>query len=138
MIMDYNYSELLKKAKKGLPEVKKESSRFEFPKAVVEVIGRQTTIRNLSDIAKALRRDPKHIVKFLLKELAIPGNMTGSELVLQGKIYESMVKKKLEDYIKEFVLCKECGKADTVVEKKADALMVKCEACGASRPLQAI
>jgi len=136
--MDYDYFELLKRAKKGLPDLKKEDSRFEFPKAVVEVIGRQTTIKNLSDMAKILRRDPKHIVKFLLKELAIPGNLKNSELVLQGKIYENMINKKLEDYIKEFVLCKECGKADTVVERKGETNFVKCEACGASRPLGAI
>jgi len=136
--MDYDYFELLKRAKKGLPDLKKEDSRFEFPKAVVEVIGRQTTIKNLSDMAKILRRDPKHIVKFLLKELAIPGNLKNSELVLQGKIYENMINKKLEDYIKEFVLCKECGKADTIVERKGEMNFVKCEACGASRPLRAI
>jgi len=136
--MNYDYFELLQKAKKGLPELKKENSRFEFPKAVVEIIGRQTTIKNLSDIAKTLRRDPKHIVKFLLKELAIPGNLKNGELVLQGKIYENMINKKLGDYSKEFVLCKECGKADTVIEEKEEMHFIKCEACGASRPLGAI
>ena len=136
--MDYDYFELLKKAKKGLPDLKKEDSRFEFPKAVVEVIGRQTTIKNLSDIAKILRRDSKHVVKFLLKELAISGSLKNGELILQGKIYENMVNKKLEDYIKEFVLCKECGKADTIVERKGEMNIIKCEACGASRPLRAV
>jgi len=133
-----DYFELLKRAKKGMPDLKKANSRFEFPKAVVETIGRQTTIRNLSDIAKIMRRDLKHIVKFLFKELAIPGNLKNGELVLQGKIYENIVNKKLEDYVKEFVLCKECGKADTVIEKREETNFIKCEACGASRPLRSI
>jgi translation initiation factor 2 subunit 2 len=136
--MNYNYSELLKRAKNGLPELKKESSRFELPKAVVETTGRQTVIRNLSDISGTLRREAKHLVKFLLKELAIPGNLKDSELILQGKIDENMVNKKLEDYTKEFVLCKECGKADTVIETREKMKFIKCEACGASRPLRAI
>lgn len=134
--MNYDYFELLRKAKKGLPDLRKGNSRFELPKAIVEIVGRQTTIKNFSDIAKILRRDPRHMIKFLFKELAIPGDLRNDELVLQGKIDENMINKKIEDYVKEFVLCKECGKADTIIEKREKMPFIKCEACGASRPLR--
>ena len=39
----------------------------------------------ISEIVKAIRRDPQHLAKYLFKELAVPGS-AGQELVLQGKI----------------------------------------------------
>lgn len=131
------YMELLKKAKENLPELKKGSERFEIPKADV-ITGKQTVIKNFADISKKLRRDPKHIAKFLLKELAVPGSLDESGLVLQGKVYSSLINQRIEEYTKDFVLCHECGKADTAVQKIEKTLVMKCEACGAKRSLRMI
>ncbi len=124
------YIDMLRKARKNLPT--KSAERFEILNPNVYV-GRQTFIRNFLDIAKSLRRDPIHISKFLFKELAVPGEIRGSELILQGKILQSMVMKRIEDYTKEFVICKECGKPDTSIIKEDSLHFVKCEACGAKR-----
>ena len=128
-----DYSKLLKKAKQELPDLKSGGERFEIPKAVVQT-GKQTFIKNFSEIAKTLRRDPKHISKFLFKELAVPGSIRNGELMLQGKIYSSLVNQRIEEYVKEFVFCHECGKADTVIEKSDRMLIIRCEACGAKKP----
>ena len=130
------YKKLLEKAKKGRPAPEKKA-RFEVPEADV-FVEKQTFIRNFSEIAKTIRRDPKHLAKFLFKELAVPGSMRGDELILQGKVSPSMVRQRINEYVKSFVLCHECGKPDTVMEKADRLLLLKCEACGARRYLKAI
>ncbi len=131
------YEELLKRAKKNMPQFST-ASRFEMPLAVVAVVKRQTNIKNFSDIAKSLRRDPAHIAKFLFKELAIPGSMNGNELVLQGKISSIIINQRLKDYTNEYIICKECGKPDTSLHKEDYFIVIKCEACGARRTLKNI
>src|SRR3989338_8780337 len=126
IMVDDKYLELLKKAKKDIPMHK--SERFEIPKALV-VTGRQTVIRNFSDIVKTLRRDGKHIAKFLFKELAIPGSIRGNELYLQGRISQSLIDQRINEYVKEFVMCNECGKPDTALQKIDKVDILKCEAC---------
>jgi translation initiation factor 2 subunit 2 len=110
-----------------------QQTRFETPVASVSIVKRTIVVKNLADIAKALRREPEHIAKFLFKELALPGVITSGELVLQGKVAPSAVNQRLQEYIKEYVLCKECGKPDTHLNKEGNITTIKCEACGARR-----
>jgi translation initiation factor 2 subunit 2 len=131
-----DYKELLKKAKKCVP-VNRETSRFEMPYIRV-TSDKQTVIKNFGEIAKALRRDPKHLAKFLFKELAMPGSFSSGELVLQGKVSPSLVEKRVHEYVKEFVLCHECSRPDTVILKVGKIEMIKCEACGAKKSLRQI
>jgi translation initiation factor 2 subunit 2 len=109
-----DYQELLKRARANISV--QETKRFEMPVASSSVVGRQTAVRNFFDVAKNLRREPKHLAKYLSKELAVPGEIRGAELFLQGKFPSSMINKRVEDYAKEFVLCHECGKPDTVMQ----------------------
>lgn len=129
-----DYMEMLRRARTNIAS--KDAGRFEVPAPVVVPAGRQTTVRNFIEIAKALRRDAKHVAKYLFKELAVPGEIKGAELFLQGKFFSSMIAKRIEDYTKEFVLCQECSKPDTLVQKADRYEFLKCEACGARRPLR--
>ena len=131
------YLKLLEKARKALPSSTTTSERFELPHAEV-VSGRQTVVKNFSDIVKAVRRDVQHLSKFLFKELAVPGSLRSGELVLQGRIAGAMVNKRLQEYAKEFVFCNECGKPDTKLYKEGRITLMKCEACGARRSVRAV
>ncbi len=131
-----NYLEMLRRARSNISS--QETKRFEIPQAVTQLVGRQTVLKNFFDIAKALRREPKHIARYMFKELAVPGEIRGNELYLQGKFPSSLVGKKIDEYVKEFVLCHECSKPDTIVQKAERIEILKCEACGARRPLRAI
>jgi len=128
-----DYFELLKRARGELPDLKKTGDRFEIPRPLIQT-GKQTLIKNFSEITKTLRRDPKHIAKFLFKELAVPGSIRNDGLILQGRIVPSLINQRIEEYVKEFVFCHECGKADTVIEKSDRIMFIRCEACGAKRP----
>ena len=63
--------------------------------------------------------------------LAVPGSARGSELLLQGKFNSYAINQKISEYAKEFVMCHECGKPDTKLEKEGDLTYMKCAACGA-------
>ena len=133
---DQQYAELLKRAKELLPKGE-ETKRFEIPKAVVQNQGRQTFLKNFQEISKALRREPQHFGKYLFKELAVPGSV-GQELLLQGKFSAEFINKKIDSYAKEFVFCESCGKPDTSLTKSDRFYTMKCEACGARKPVRGI
>jgi len=126
-----NYEELLNKAYEKLPEHSNTEERFEIPQVQTMIEGNATIIVNFTQVAQDIRRDPKHLLKFLSKELAAPGSLEGVRAILQSKIPKLRIQQKLEAYIKEYVLCKECGKPDTKLEKQDRFTFLKCEACGA-------
>ncbi len=133
---DENYIELLRRAKMSLPK-SVAIERWELPRANVQISGKRTTVRNFSEIAKTIRRDPQHIAKYIFKELAVPGSV-GEALELQGKFTSEQINRRIEDYVKEFVLCSECGKPDTQLVKQERLWSMKCEACGAKRPVKSV
>lgn len=133
-----NYEELLKSAMKKLPKKADEKKRFEIPRIVSLIQGNKTIIKNFSEILSTLRRNERHLSKFLFKQLATPGSMEGDALVLQRKVSHSMLQKKLEDYIKEYVFCKICGEPDTTLVKEGRITSMKCEACGARSAVREI
>lgn len=132
-----DYTKLLERARKALPTVSRAEERFEIPTAFVQT-GKQTIIKNFSEIAKTLRRNERHLAKFLFKELAIPGSMRNGELVLQGKAYTNLINQRIAEYVKQFVLCHECGKPDTVLHEDNKITTIKCEACGAKKTMKTV
>ena len=129
--MSFDYESLLKSAMEKIPKKEGMGKRFKIPQVVVEAHGSKTIIKNFSEIASSLRRQPVHILKFMAKELAAPGSLENGALVLQVKVARDVLQKKIEDYIKNFVYCKVCGEPDTKLEKKDRITFMECEACGA-------
>ena len=132
-----DYAKLLERARQKLPPVSKEEKRFEIPVADVQT-GKQTFVKNFVEIAKTIRREPKHLAKFLFKELAIPGTLKEGTLFLQGKVYSTLINQRVQEYARRFVLCNECGKPDTTLQEGKNIIFVKCEACGARKSMPTI
>ena len=49
----------------------------------------------------------------------------------ESKLTQSLIQRKLESYVKEYVTCKVCGRPDTKLLKDDRITFSKCEACGA-------
>lgn len=128
-----NYDEMLKEGMDKIPEITVNSERFELPRPRVTVQGNQTFITNFEEICNKLRREKKHVAKYLFKELAIPGHVDNSRLILQGKAPSSLIQKKLDNYLKDYVQCKECERPDTRLEKSGRLTIMVCEACGSKQ-----
>jgi translation initiation factor 2 subunit 2 len=133
-----DYESLLNRAYEKLPKTVKSGERFVMPVIEASVQGSQTTIKNFSQICDFLGRDPKHLLKFFTKELATPANFDGSRANLQAKVMQGLLQKKLESYVKEYVICKECGRPDTKLNKEDRLSFLKCEACGAKISVKAV
>ena len=130
------YEKLLEEAYKKVKQINISSERFEIPKIQGHFEGRKTILSNFFQIASHIRRKPEHFQKFILKELAVSGHKEGDRLVLNMKVPSAKINQKIEQYVKEFVLCRECGKPDTKLIKKDRLSFVKCLACGAKHSVR--
>ena len=131
-----DYRKLLERAQKNLPQ--HEMKRFEIPQPISHVSGKNTALKNFAQIAKISRRNESHLAKYLAKELAVPNHREGADLVLQGKFQNAFIEKRIVDYFREFVICHECGKPDTSLQKDGRLTTMKCEACGARRNVKSV
>jgi len=132
-----DYKKLLKQARKELPDVVFEKERFEIPKVKGHIQGNRTIISNFIQIADSLRRKPEHMLKYVLRELATPGEIKKSGSVIIGtKVPASRINEKIKQYADGFVLCSECGKPDTKIEKESGVSFLKCMACGTRHPIK--
>ena len=130
------YEQLLKKAYDEVKVVEHNGERFEFPRVLGEVGGNTTHITNIHQISSYLRRDVNHLVKFLLKELAVPGKLDSSKLSLKGKLSSVIVNEKIDKYAREFVICPVCKKPDTEIISEKEIKFRHCLACGAKSPVK--
>ena len=120
-----------------MPSSVLERERFEIPKARGHFEGNKTIISNFRQIATQLRRPEEHLLKYILKELAAPGDITKTGfLVLGTKIPATRVNDKVKEYATEFVLCSECGKPDTDIKKEGDFHILRCSVCGAKKAVK--
>ena len=132
-----DYLAMLKQARETLPKSAFEKQRFEVPKVVGHIQGNRTVVSNFLQIADALRREPALLLKFILKELATPGELKRSGSVIVGtKVPASRINEKIRQFAVEFVLCPECGKPDTKIEEEGQVTFLKCQACGARHPIK--
>ncbi len=126
-----DYHELLREVLTKVSKKVETGSRFVVPSAVVEPAGARTIVVNFSDIVAVLRRPIEHVTKFLLKELATKGELSGSRLIVLGNFSSETINRKIELYVKAYVNCRECGKPDTRLSKEKRYIFLICEACGA-------
>jgi len=130
-----DYEKLLDDAYSKVKRVVDSGERFEVPKVEGRFEGKKTVITNFFTVASKLRRDPEHFQKYLSKELAAAGVVDGERLVLNKKVPSAKINPKVEQYAKEFVLCKECKKPDTELVKEGRLTYLHCLACGAKHAI---
>ena len=126
-----NYEDLLNKGIKELPEFISNKDRFEVPKVKGHIEGNKTIITNFNQIVDVIRRDEDHFLKFLLKGVASVGKKVNDRLILGSKISSATINQKIKEYIDKYVICPDCGRPDTKLEKEKDFTFLKCQACGA-------
>ncbi|MBU0758139.1 MAG: translation initiation factor IF-2 subunit beta [Nanoarchaeota archaeon] len=132
-----DYMELLKQAREKLPESVLKIERFNIPKIRGHIQGNKTILSNFFQITDTLRRDPNDVLKFILKELATPGEIKKTFVIIGSKVSASRINDKIELYADKFVVCKECSRPDTKIVKHDKIFQVKCSACGAKYPVNA-
>jgi translation initiation factor 2 subunit 2 len=131
-----DYEKLLNEAYGKVKKSEDNGERFEIPKVEGHFEGKKTILTNFYQIASHLRRNPEHFQKFILREIAASGQKEGDRLVLNMTVPSTKINQKIEQYVKEFVLCEQCGKPDTELTKEDRLSFVKCMACGAKHSVR--
>lgn len=131
-----SYEEMLARAKEILPDEAEETSRFTIPNVKGHIEGSKTIINNWVQIADVLRRKPEHMLKFVQKEMATPGEIIKQSVVFGTKLPASKINETIKEYADEFVFCKTCGKPDTKLTKEVNVYFIICQACGAKNSVQ--
>jgi len=133
-----DYEKSLDRALEIIPKAVSEKERFQIPEAEITVTGNRTTIKNFKAIVNGLNREPEHLIKYLLRELGVAGNIDGNQAVFQGKFPKAAVDERIKRYVEEFVLCRECGGPDTKLVRKDRVHILRCEACGARTAVRSV
>jgi translation initiation factor 2 subunit 2 len=129
-----SYQDLLKRGRKNLPDSVLRTERFVIPRIRGHIQGNKTVLSNFFQISDLLGRDHNHFLKYLLKELATPGEAKKPLLLLGRKVSATRINEKIQEYAEKYVLCKECRKPDTSFVRQNRVLFLKCNACGAKYP----
>ncbi len=127
------YDDLVNKILKEKKENK--ADRFNPPEVDAQQVGQRTVVF-LEKLSKYINRPVNHISKYLMHELTASGQIDeGGKVTLGGRFSRKMVNDKIKQYIKEFVVCKQCGSPDTQMSKVDKNYFVKCLGCGAEYPV---
>ena len=129
--LNYNYDDLLKRARAEVPEVTLKKERLEMPRLFVSMVGMRTTISNFKEVADTLDRDPQHILKFLTREMATAATYHDGRAIFQGKFPRDTFERLLTRYMESFVICPVCKRPDTKIIKEKRLSFIVCNACGA-------
>jgi translation initiation factor 2 subunit 2 len=131
-----DYMKGLERAMSRLPASRGTEDRFVIPPPKIFYEGKTTVLENFTSIADALNRDPDHLMKFILQEMGTAGKIEGQHAVFQGRFTEQNLERHIDSYVQEYVICSECHRPDTQLIRSDRVLMLKCEACGAHRPVR--
>ncbi|MDR5673137.1 translation initiation factor IF-2 subunit beta [Halalkaliarchaeum sp. AArc-GB] len=131
--MDYEAS--LDRAIDAMPELGGEEARLRIPDAEAEPDGAFTRFTNISAVADALSRDPEHLHSHVQQELGTAGQYESGRARYNGNFSGADFDEAVEGYVSRYVTCSECGLPDTRLVTEDRTEMLRCEACGAFRPV---
>jgi translation initiation factor 2 subunit 2 len=131
-----NYDAALERAFEALPDQPRDGGdRLDIPDPVGQTDGAFTRLTNIVDIADALAREAKHVHRTIQREFGTNGQFDGNEARYNGSFSTDDFSAAIDAYIAEFVTCSECGLPDTKLTREDGVDMLRCEACGAFRPV---
>ncbi|WP_058366454.1 translation initiation factor IF-2 subunit beta [Haloparvum sedimenti] len=131
--MEYEAS--LDRAIDSLPDLGGSDERLQVPDPQAQKDGAFTRLTNLSAIADALGRDPEHLHSNLQRELGTAGQYENGVARYNGTFRPSDFDAAIDAYVASYVTCSECGLPDTRLVTEDRTQMLRCEACGAFRPV---
>ena len=135
-MVDFEYESLLERARERIPKNISERSSWTMPEPDILIEGNQTIIRNFAAIVDAMDRDSNHVYQFLINELGTSGSREQVRVLFKGRVPPKRIKEKIVSYVKSYILCGQCKAPDTRFIKDDRTTLLKCQACGATRPVK--
>lgn len=102
----------------------------------ISCANKKTAISNFRSICAKLNREEYEVKTYFEKELlaTITINSDGC-LIITGMFKQPGIYKVLNNYIKEFVTCKECNSCDTKIIKENRVMFMVCNRCLSKKAL---
>ncbi|MEM5828105.1 MAG: hypothetical protein QW197_01200 [Candidatus Aenigmatarchaeota archaeon] len=125
-----SYEEMLEEALNKLPQIVISTDRYALPDIEVRYEKNKTYILNIKEILFKLKREKDEFKGDFSRIVGIPARFERDVLVLNGIINKETLKRKLEEYVKNFVICDVCGKPETRIVIENNIKYLKCDACG--------
>ena len=132
----FDYEELLDRARSNIPEEISNRARWSLPSPQIMIEGSNTIFRNFLEVVNHMDRDENHVYQFILNELGTSGSRDGPRARFKGRIPPKRLKKTIVNYVNAYVKCGQCKAPDTIFIKEERTTLLKCQACGATRPVK--
>lgn len=136
MMAGFDYEELLDRARSNIPEEISNRARWSLPTPQIMIEGSNTIFRNFIEVVNHMERDEDHVYQFILNELGTSGSRDGPRARFKGRIPPKRLKKTIVNYVNAYVKCGQCSAPDTNFIREERTTLLKCQACGATRPVK--
>tara|TARA_B100000035_G_scaffold209163_1_gene178877 strand:+ start:1063 stop:1560 length:498 start_codon:yes stop_codon:yes gene_type:complete len=133
---DFDYESLLDRARENIPEEISSRSRWRLPAPQIMIEGSNTIFRNFNEVVSMMDRDENHVYQYILNELGTSGSRDGPRARFKGRIPPKRIKGTIANYVNTYIKCTQCGAPDTHFVKEDRTTLLKCQACGATRPVK--
>jgi len=136
LMSDFEYESLLDRARANIPEEISNRARWTLPEPQILIEGSNTILRNFTEVVNHMDRDENHVYQFMLNELGTAGSRDGPRARFKGRIPPKRIKKTIVNYVNAYIKCVQCNAPDTHFIKQDRTTLLKCQACGATRPVK--
>ena len=133
----YSIDHLVDRLYDELDSQEKESkSKLSLPAPEVTSANKKTFIKNFTGICSKINRKDDDVKAFFEEELKASCSIDANGmLIIQGLFRELGIKKILSNYVKSFVLCKECASGATEIIKENRITFMNCKSCLSKKAL---
>ncbi|MDP6011791.1 MAG: translation initiation factor IF-2 subunit beta [Candidatus Poseidoniaceae archaeon] len=133
---EFEYEELLDRARERIPTDISERARWTLPEPQIMIEGANTIFRNFAEVVSHMDRDENHVFQYILNELGTSGSREGPRARFKGRIPPKRLKKRIVNYVNTYIKCGQCSAPDTLFIREDRTTLLKCQACGATRPVK--
>jgi len=130
-----DYDARLDRALAETPDFAGSESRLSVPDAEAQKDGAFTRLTNVDDVAAALNRPVDHLYRAIQRDLGTNAELGEGVARFNGEFSGEDFDAAVRAYVAEYVECSECGLPDTRLTSEDGTPMLRCEACGAFRPV---
>ena len=133
---EFDYEALLDRARDKIPENHSSKSRWKLPEPQILIEGSNTIFRNFNEVVSMMDRDDNHVYQYILNDLGTSGSRDGPRARFKGRIPPKRIKKTIVNYVNSYIICSQCSSPDPMFVKEERTTLLKCQACGATRPVK--
>lgn len=110
--------------------------RYKMPQLNIQVIGKNKMVRtqflNIDDVSKALGIPATYIPHYIAKTIGTQtkNDPNKKQTYISGEYSLDVLEKLILQFIKEFVLCRQCELPELIYSPRKKNCRVKCQSCG--------